>query len=136
MFNKNFKKEPTDRQKLGEIGENCACDYLKRKGYKIIERNYSKKWGEIDIVAKIEKMIHFIEVKSVSREKSQWNVNHETYRPEDNVHPWKLARLGRVVQSYLLEREVAGDWQFDAVIVYVDVVKRISRVSMLEDIII
>lgn len=38
--------------RIGKIGENIACEYLESKGYKIIERNFRRKWGEIDIVCK------------------------------------------------------------------------------------
>lgn len=37
--------------KIGNLGENIACNFLEKKGFKIIERNYRKKWGEIDIIA-------------------------------------------------------------------------------------
>ena len=139
MFNKKFSKEPTEKQKIGQIGEDCACQYLDKNGYKVIDRNYLKKWGEIDIVVKKDKKIHFVEVKSVSRETIE-DVNHETldgYRPEDNIHPWKLKRLGRAIQSYLLEKDISDDidWQFDVVTVYLDMNKRLSRVFLLEDIV-
>jgi putative endonuclease len=146
MFGKEFKKEPTEKQKIGQIGEDCACDYLVKNGYKVVDRNYSKKWGEIDIVAKKGKLLHFVEVKSVSRSLS--DVTHETptmdnrknndsYRAEDNMHPWKLQRLGRAIQSYLLEKDILDDvdWQFDVATVYVDMSKRISRVLLMEDVI-
>lgn len=139
MYNKNFSKEPTDKQKIGQIGEDCACEYLKKNGYKITDRNYLKKWGEIDIVAHKNNKIHFVEVKAVSRDLS--NVIHETskdsYNPEDNMHPWKLQRLSRVIQSYLLDKNVSDetDWQFDLATVYIDQAKRLSRVLLLEDVI-
>lgn len=141
MYNKHFSKEPTEKQKVGQIGEDSACKWLENHGYKVIERNYLKKWGEIDIIALKSKKIHFIEVKAVSREISDSGVTHVTpadsYRAEDNVHPWKLERLGRAVQSYLLDRNVSDEteWQFDVVTVYVDMSKRISRVFLLEDIV-
>lgn len=140
MYNKNFSKEPTEKQKIGQIGEDLACKYLEKNDYKIIERNYLRKWGEIDIVTKKGNTIHFIEVKSVSRDLS--SVTHVTpkendaYRAEDNMHPWKLKRLSRVVQSYLLEKDLDdADWQFDLVTVYIDMSKRISRVFLMEDIV-
>ena len=142
MSNKT-PKEPTEKQKIGRIGEDCACEYLRKNGYKILDRNYLKKWGEIDIVAKMGKKIHFVEVKSVSREifpLGEKNVTHETsdgYRAEDNMHPWKLQRLGRVVQSYLLDKDVPDDvdWQFDLATVYVDSYKGQHVIKMLEDIV-
>ncbi len=139
MYNKNFSKEPTEKQKVGQIGEDYACEYLEKNGYKIIERNFLKKWGEIDVVVKKGSKIHFIEVKSVST--SIDSVTHVTntsdYRPEDNVHPWKLQRLSRAIQSYLLERDVSDetDWQFDLLTVYIDKDKGLRQVEALEDIV-
>lgn len=139
MFGKKEQREPTDKQKIGGVGEDCTCKYLEQLGYKILDRNYSKKWGELDIVAKKGNKIHFVEVKSVSRETIE-NVNHETsagYRPEDNMHPWKLKRLGRATQSYLLDKDISDDvdWQFDVATVYIDMNKRLSKVFLLEDIV-
>lgn len=148
MYNKNFSKEPTEKQKIGQIGEDCACEYLEKNGYKIVDRNYLKKWGEIDIVANKGSRLHFVEVKSVSRDLPAQaglsNVTHVTnpndndsYRAEDNMHPWKLQRLSRVIQSYLLDKNVSDetDWQFDLATVYIDINKRLSKVFLLEDIV-
>ena len=55
------------RQK-GNIAEEIVVSRVKREGFNIICQNYLKKWGEIDIVAEKSRKIHFIEVKSVSRE--------------------------------------------------------------------
>ena len=39
------------KKKIGALGENMACRFLVKRGFKVLDRNYSKKWGEIDIVA-------------------------------------------------------------------------------------
>jgi len=142
-----FPKKPTGKQVIGKIGEDCACKYLEINGYKIIDRNYLRKWGEIDIVAKDGNILHFIEVKSVSQLLSESadgtdpivtrGTSMDGYRPEDNMHPWKLKRLSRVIQSYLLDKDISDgiDWQFDVATVYVDVEKRLSRVFVLEDVV-
>lgn len=147
MYNKNFSKEPTEKQKLGSLGEDFACKYLESIGYKVVERNYLKKWGEIDIVAKKGNKIHFVEVKAVSRDLPageagilEGNVTHVTsdgYRAEDNMHFGKLQRLGRAIQSYLLDRDVpeSVDWQFDVVTVHVDTKRNTHRVFLLPDIV-
>lgn len=138
MFNKNFYKEPTDRQKIGEVGETYACKHIEDSGHSIIERNYLKKWGEIDIVSKKGSVIHFIEVKTVTRDLSDvTHVTNDTYNPEDNMHPWKLQRLGRAIQSYLLDRDVSDEteWQFDLITVYVDKDKRLIDIKLLSDIV-
>lgn len=150
MFNKNFSKEPTDKQKIGKKGEDLATEYLSGIGYTILERNYLKKWGELDIVAKKGKIIHFIEVKSVTRclgsvthvttvaeHSSLRGRQNDSYQPEDNMHPRKLQRLARAVQSYLLDRNVSDEteWQFDLVTVRIDTDKGLHKIEVLEDIV-
>ena len=99
-----------------------------------------QEWGEIDIIARNRQKLHFIEVKSVTRE-SLDNVSPETdaYRPEDNLHPWKLQRLSRVIQTYLLGYDRGSretDWQFDVILVYLDIKSLQAKVNYMEDIII
>lgn len=135
MYNKKIDK-PTDKQIVGAKGEDFACKFIKDKGFKLIERNYYKKWGEIDIVVKKGEVIHFIEVKTVSREIGYLN-NKDEYRPEDNIHPWKLQRLSRVVQSYLLDKDVSDEteWQFDVITVYLDKDGVLLKIDFIEDIV-
>ncbi|KKT37913.1 MAG: hypothetical protein UW27_C0008G0048 [Parcubacteria group bacterium GW2011_GWA1_44_13] len=67
--------EPTEKQKIGRLGEDIAVKYLENKGFLVIERNYLKKCGEIDVIAKKAGITHFIEVKSVTRENLGRNVS-------------------------------------------------------------
>lgn len=121
---------------IGNLGEEIACRYLKEKGFLIIERNYWKKWGEIDIVAKRRNVIHFVEVKTVSRENGLGHEGTSNYRPEENVHPKKLERMRRVIQSYILQKQIeGGTWQFDVLAVFLDAKQNIARCRMLENII-
>jgi len=110
-----------------------------KHGHKIRDRNYRKKWGEIDIISEKDRIFHFVEVKSVSREILPSNVNHETndYRPEDNVHPWKLKRLYRTIQTYLLDENVSDEteWQIDIIAVFINIKTRRAKVRMTENII-
>ena len=61
-------KKLTEKRKTGNLGEDLACRFLMKRGFDVIERNYLKKCGEIDIIATNKGKIHFIEVKSVSHE--------------------------------------------------------------------
>jgi len=131
--------ELTEKRKLGNLGEDLACRSLINRGFEIADRNYLKKWGEIDIVAINKGIIHFIEVKSVSCENiGQVSGENSGYRPEDNVHPWKLQRLSRAMQTYLLERRVSGEteWQVDIMTVHIDKKNLTSKISFIENIII
>ena len=102
---------------IGKIGEDLATNWLKTEGFSIIERNYNKKWGEIDIVARgTTGKVHFVEVKSVSYETKsdlEYAVTHETWRPEDNVHKDKQDRLKRAIQTWMLENKYQGEFQIE-----------------------
>ena len=162
-----MKKFTSKSQKTGEIGEELACKFLVKHGFTIFERNYTKKWGEIDIVATKNGVLHFFEVKagvtrvtskqvfvkqendvtrvtfqsnseqksSVTRVTLVNNVSHETFRPEENLHPGKLKRLFKTVETYLIERKIGEKpWQIDVAIVSLDLEKRVGKVKILENI--
>ncbi|KKQ88022.1 MAG: hypothetical protein UT09_C0005G0004 [Parcubacteria group bacterium GW2011_GWF2_38_8] len=135
----------SETQKIGEIGENIAARFLVKHGFSILDRNYTKKWGEIDVVAEKDNKLYFIEVKSVSRETlntfipKSYNDSDERYqhRPEDNMHPWKLKRLSRTIQTYLLSKNMAEEkeWQVDLLVVYLCQKEKKARVKVVSDII-
>lgn len=125
-------------QKIGEVGENVAVKFLMKHGFSIVERNYTKKWGEIDIISEKDNKLHFIEVKSVSRSNLD-NVNRETldqYHPEDNMHPWKLKRMARTIQTYLLSKKLdEKEWQVDLLVVFLSLKDKQAKIKVVKDII-
>lgn len=133
----------TDKRKLGDIGENAVTALYEHEGFAILDRNYLRKWGELDIIAKKEGKIHFIEVKSISYEISKpiesgfSHENKDIFRPEDNLHPEKLKRLKRAIQTYIIDKHVSDDtqWQFDVATVRVDQDKKLCKVNILENLI-
>lgn len=159
----------TEKRKTGDLGENIVGMFLVKQGFKIAERNYLRKWGEIDIIAKKGDTLYFVEVKTVScgtrtgvthetiaktvfrdiflsgaRGFTINEVTHETksdrsdrFRPEDNLHPRKLQRLRRTIQTYLAEKRIGeeSDWQFDAMCVYLDEKGKYAEVECVKDII-
>jgi putative endonuclease len=135
---KNFTSK---NQKIGELGEDVACKYLEKQGFLIKERNYTKKWGEIDIIATKEGKLYFVEVKSVSRDSDNIDVKSDdvtnvTFRPEENMHPWKMKRLSRTVGTYLIHNRIGNTpWQFDLLVVYLDMKKRIAKVKVINNVI-
>ena len=124
----------SEKQKIGQAGEDVACDFLKMAGFSILERNYTKKWGEIDIVGSKDGKLYFFEVKSTSVS-GETNING--YKPEDAMHPWKIKRLSRTIQTYLLDRRVPEnmDWHFDVLVVFLNLEKRTAKVKRVENVI-
>ncbi len=119
----------TQKQKIGEIGESVACEFLMKHNFLIKDRNYRKKWGEIDIVAGKDKILHFIEVKTVSR--------ITEHQPEENVHLWKQKRLARAIRTYLLEKKIPEEteWQLDVMAIFLDFKTRRAKVRITENVI-
>jgi len=121
----------SEKQKVGEIGENVAVKFLMKHGFSILERNYTQKWGELDIVAEKSGKIYFIEVKSVS-----YVTTIGDQRPEENMHPWKLKRLARAIQTYILSNKLEDkEWQVDLLVVFLNLKDKIGRVKVVKDII-
>ena len=119
----------TDKQKIGNLGEEIGCKFLVKRGFSIKDRHYRKKRGEIDIIAEKDGFLHFIEVKTVS---------HITdHNPEENVHPWKQKRMARAVQTYLLEKKVPDEmeWQIDIMAIFLDFKTRKAKIRMTENVI-
>lgn len=103
-------------EKLGNVGENLACRFLRKSGCDVLFRNYRKPWGEIDIVGRARNnTLVFFEVKTL-REGGP-----EALVPEDNLSAAKLRKLRRICQSFVskrpeLVRENRG-WRIDLVAV-------------------
>jgi putative endonuclease len=91
----------------GNIAEDRACEYLVSLGYRIIDRNVYNRFGEIDIIAFRENVLHFVEVKS--------GVTYES--AVNNITRSKLQKLNRTIQTYLQQKKLNSDYCIDALIV-------------------
>ena len=128
------------KQNVGQIGENVAVKHLVKHFFKILDRNYRKKWGEIDIIAKKDGVLHFIEVKSI-----QWPygkpINTEDFQPEENIHLWKRQRLARTIKTYLSDIRVSDrvsddiEWQVDVIAIFLDFKIRRAKIRVTKNII-
>lgn len=120
-------------QRIGEIGENICAAYLKQVGFKILERNYTKKFGEIDIITKKDGVIHSIEVKSIR----QNNVSYETYNPAENFTKDKYLKVYKTTKVYLEENDVSHEtkWQIDLYCVFIDLKTKNHKLSKIENVV-
>ncbi len=89
----------------GNIGEDKAASFLEDRGFKVIDRNYYSRFGEIDIIAMKEDVIHFVEVKSGE------------YDPILQITPKKLSKIIKTADIYMQKKHLQCDYCFDAVIV-------------------
>jgi len=124
--------------KIGNLGEQIAADFLEGKGYRVIDTNYRRSYGEIDIIAYKNNLL-FVEVKSVNcRIPEDIPVEgKDTHRPEENVGKQKCRRLRRITETYLIhECTSQPSWRFDLICVYVDASRERARIKWLENIII
>lgn len=85
---------------IGKAGENIACRYLERHGYKIIERNYREQGGEIDIISEKFGNIVFIEVKTM---RQYGNGSDMSLIPEDQMSKNKIFKFKRVVGMFYVK---------------------------------
>ncbi len=132
---RNMPKVFTSKnQKSGEVGESIAVKYLESKGYAVLERNYTKRCGEIDIEAQKEGKVYFIEVKSRSVRTFHENAGHGV-NPAENMHYRKLLRFRRVVAEYLFERKIGTSWQVGVILICMNTRTRIARIQYLENVI-
>jgi putative endonuclease len=96
------------RKEIGFEGEQIAAKYLKRKGYKIIQKNYRCKLGEIDIIAEQNKTIIFVEVRTKHTEKLGL--------PQYSVNSAKMGQISKAALWYIKEKKITDQaCRFDVI---------------------
>jgi putative endonuclease len=109
----NLKKRFHLNNPIGQRGEDIATKFLKRSGFRILERNYKnatgRSLGEIDIVTQEGSEIVFVEVKARTIQEN------DDVLPESAITPEKLRRLSRIAEAYMKERgKIDAPYRFDA----------------------
>lgn len=118
-----------EKQNIGKLGEDIAVKYLENHGFNILERNYRKPWGEIDIVAKQDKELIFFEVKTQK--------NYLEWEPEENVNKHKKHQLSRIIMTYLKEHRISEsqDWRIDVLAIKLNFETKIAQIEHIKNII-
>ena len=130
--NITISMDENDRKRVGQTGEDIACEFLERKGFKVLERNYRKPWGEIDIIAEKGGVVRFVEVKAVSRESLPDISREMDYRPEEMVTENKLKKVARTAALYMENKKDKREYQIDVVGVIMDVATKKARCRLIE----
>ena len=103
----------TIKRQVGDFGEEITAEYLEKNGYRILDRNYSKPFGEIDIIAIKDDLIAFVEVKTRKSDAFAYAA--------EAVDFYKQQRIRRASQAYLMEKNMSDFLMtFDIAEVYLD----------------
>jgi len=94
-------------KKVGEWGERLAAEFLTEKGYEVIERNYRFSHGEIDLIARTEELLVFVEVKARSG-------SYFGY-PEEAVTRSKINVISKVAEEYIYKIDWKGGVRYDII---------------------
>ena len=118
----------TQKAKVGTFGEDVAASFLSKKGYKILQRNFKARYGELDIIAIHNKTLVFIEVKT------RTSLRFGT--PEEAITPRKLHELVQTAQYYvILHPELPTLMRIDVIGIMMDeITEEVQRITHTENI--
>lgn len=105
----------TDYKELGFLGENIAGRFLEGQGYTILERNYRKIFGEVDLIAEKSDCVAFVEVKT------KLSSGNNLFTPELRVDRKKVSHISKMASVYLDSKGWLGkrEWQIDIISVII-----------------
>ena len=125
----NILKVLTEKRKTGNAGENAAAKFLRKHGYRILERNYAELGAEIDIIAKNREYYVFVEVKT----RTLGHQSPKEPRPASSVTPDKQKKIITVAKWYLGTVPKGRKIRFDIIEVYLDEKREVQRIMHLEN---
>ena len=105
---------------FGFSAEDRAVSWLEENKFKIIARNFHSRFGEIDIIASKDEILHFIEVKATSGD----------YCAASRVTPAKMSKILKAIDYYILTNEICDDWQIDLIEIYPQRINFINNISL------
>ncbi len=114
------------RRDTGILGEKLAGDFLKKRGYHIVETNYRCPEGEVDIIARHKDSLVFIEVRTKR--------SREFGSPEESITPAKKEKLRTVAARYREAHDnLPPSWRIDMVAVELNQKGKPSRIELIEN---
>jgi len=115
----------TKNRETGRAGEAIAARHLEKKGYTILEKNFSNKFGEIDIIAKDKNILVFVEVKT--------KIGEDFGLPEEMITPGKLWRVRNMATMYL--QGESAPCRIDVVAIVLGATNEVLRLTHYENVI-
>lgn len=114
-----------NKREKGKKNEDLAVEFLKSKGYNILQRNFYTRSGEIDIVALKDDTVVFVEVRSFS--KSYFGL------PQESINKTKIKKIVKAAQQFLYKYNLTGkNVRFDVVAIFQDSITHIENAFTLD----
>jgi len=111
---------------VGKIGESIASDFLKKRGYKILQKNFRTPFGEIDIVAKEKEFLVFVEVKT--------RITYSLGSPHLSITKSKERHIIRNALFYLRSFDLADPyWRIDIVSIKIDHLYNLEKLEIIKN---
>ncbi len=103
------------RTELGARAEELACVFLESRGFRILDRNWRRPWGELDIVASLDGTVHFVEVKASRR-------SVRGFEPFLRANGLKMSKVLRTARTWLTSHRYGPEteWQTDVISVIME----------------
>ena len=104
----------------GNIAETKACEFLYDHGFIVLEQNFYSRFGEIDIIATKNEVLHFVEVKS----------GDDYEKAIQNITKSKISELIKTGDVYIKKNGFNGDYEYDAVVVTPEKIWHIENITI------
>jgi putative endonuclease len=106
---------PSSQTTFGLQAEEFVSRHLRNIGYAVLDRNFRRPWGELDIVAELRGVVHFVEVKASRRQVTGFD-------PFVRADGWKMQKVKRTARTWLAFKRYGSEteWQMDIASVIMD----------------
>ena len=105
---------------FGKSSEDLACEFLLKNSCEILARNFRSKFGEIDVIAKKDSVLRFVEIKATQGD----------YEAEYRLTPAKFNKILKTIDFYLLQNSANADFQVDLIAIKKSEIKWIENISL------
>ena len=114
----------TKLSELGFVAEGLAAKFLEQRNYKILDHNFRRPWGEIDVIAEKDNILVFVEVKAGT-------TNVAGFEPELRANWEKMKKVTRTARTYLSYKKIPPEkeWQIDIISITFDKGRGVAKIK-------
>lgn len=114
----------TKLSEIGFVAEGLAAKFLEQRNYKILDHNFRRPWGEIDVIAEKDNILVFVEVKAGT-------TNAPGFEPELRANREKMIKVVRTARTYLSYKKISPEkeWQVDIISIIFDKGRGVAQIK-------